>query len=155
MHCGVAQKDDRHGPASLATDCAEPDRDLVLDVNTGEKLSGAISGVDPDGTGRLVTIVPSSAFGETPSGPRRVVIVIDRSESMQGAAIERARKAAEACLGRSRRRKMSSVSSRSAAKRTSSRMLSCGRQEKSRGGGDILLMTDGQVFGTENILEQA
>jgi uncharacterized protein with von Willebrand factor type A (vWA) domain len=46
----------------------------------------------------FAAIVPSALFGAIPKTPRRTVIVLDRSGSMQGAPIEQACKAIDACL---------------------------------------------------------
>jgi len=89
---------------SLATAKDLPDRDLVLDVRTGESLAGVVGGTGRDGRGYFAAVVPSAAFRNATQEavneePRRVVFVIDRSGSMGGAPMEQARKAVEACLG--------------------------------------------------------
>ena len=89
---------------SLATAKDLPNRDLVLDVRTAETLDGVLAGIGSDGRGHFVAVVPSAAFkGEAKEGeteePRRVVFVLDRSGSMEGAPIDQARKAVVACLG--------------------------------------------------------
>ena len=47
----------------------------------------------------FAAIVPSTSFGANPETPRRVVILLDHSGSMQGAPLTQARNAIEACLG--------------------------------------------------------
>ncbi len=89
---------------SLATAKDLPDRDLVLDVRTGEKVAGALAGTGRDGRGHFAATVPSGAFKggaaeDAEEEPRRVVFVLDRSGSMGGMPIEQARKAVAACLG--------------------------------------------------------
>ena len=139
-------------------------------------------------------MVPSSVFrGEAKDGekeePRRVVFVLDRSGSMQGAPIEQARKAVGACLGalgggdsfgivafdgnvevfghglteasmanRDKAREfLEGIDARggtelAAAVRAAAKMLG---DALSGGGGDVLVVTDGQVMGTETILAEA
>ena len=46
----------------------------------------------------FAAILPSTLFGSRPKTARRTVIVLDRSGSMQGAPIDQARKAIDACL---------------------------------------------------------
>jgi Ca-activated chloride channel family protein len=93
---------------SLATAKDLPNRDLVLDIRTGESLAGVLAGTGSDGKGHFGAVIPSSVFkavakeGDKEGGIeelRRVVFVVDRSGSMGGAPIEQARKAVSACLG--------------------------------------------------------
>jgi Ca-activated chloride channel family protein len=179
---------------SLATARDLPNRDLVLDIRTGESLEGVLAGTASDGRGYFGAVVPSSVFrGEATDGekeePRRVVFVLDRSGSMQGAPIEQARKAVGACLGalgggdsfgivafdgdvevfghglteasmdnRDKARKfLDGIGARggtelAAGIRAAADML---REASSGDGGDVLVVTDGQVMGTETILAEA
>ena len=179
---------------SLATAKDLPNRDLVLDIRTGESLEGVLAGTGSDGRGYFGAVVPSSAFrDEAKDGdkeePRRVVFVLDRSGSMEGAPIEQARKAVGACLGalgggdsfgivafdgnvevfghglteasmdnRDKARKFldgidaSGGTELAAAIRAAAKMLG---DALSGGGGDVLVVTDGQVMGTETILAEA
>ena len=144
-----------------------------------------LAGRDKDGKGRFAAIVPSSSFGAATEAPRRVVILLDRSGSMQGEPFAQARKAIDACLGvlsetdcfglvafdneawtfqpalvpgtRELRDKahefLMQVNPRGGTE------LSRGVLEAAKlfegGGGDILILTDGQVSGTEKILADA
>ena len=179
---------------SLATAKDLPNRDLVLDIRTGESMEGVLAGTGSDGRGYFGAVVPSSAFrGEAKDGeaeePRRVVFVLDRSGSMQGAPIEQARKAVGACLGalgggdsfgivafddnvevfghglteasmenRDKARKfLDGIGARggtelAGAISAAAKMLG---DASSGGGGDVLVVTDGQVMGTESILGEA
>jgi Ca-activated chloride channel family protein len=89
---------------SLATAKDLPDRDLVLDIRTDGTMGGVVAGTGKDGRGYFGAVVPSSAFKVEAEGAeggmtRRIVFVLDRSGSMQGAAIKQAKKAVEVCLG--------------------------------------------------------
>lgn len=179
---------------SLATAKDLPNRDLVLDIRTGESLAGVLAGTASDGRGYFGAVIPSSAFrGVAKDGekeePRRVVFVLDRSGSMGGAPIEQARKAVGACLGalgggdsfglvafddnvevfgsgladasmdnRDKARKfLDGIDARggtelAAGIRAAAKML---REASSGRGGDVLVVTDGQVMGTESILGEA
>lgn len=180
---------------SLATAKDLPNRDLVLDVRTGESLAGVVGGTGRDGRGCFAAVVPSAAFKNAAKDagseePRRVVFVIDRSGSMDGAAMEQARKAVEACLGalgagdrfgivafddsvesfgkglveasmedRERARTfLAGIDARggtelAAGFRAAAEMLR--GEATGGGGGDLMIVTDGQVMGTEEILNQA
>jgi len=169
----------------LSTGHDVPNRDLVLDVATRKSQSYVLSGMGKDQKTRFAAVVPSHAFGETSTAPRRVVFVLDRSGSMGGIAIEQARKALAACLGAlaeddefgiiafdDRVEEFGSglhkgdKASRDAAQRFLDSVDARGGTElaaavsaavKVLGGtaGDVLIMTDGQVAGTENILSVA
>ncbi len=162
-----------------------PDRDLVLDVATKESRTCLLTAKAKDGKQRLAAVVPSRAFGETPAAPRQVVFVLDRSGSMQGVPIEQARKALEACLGalaeddrfgiiafddnveqfdssmcpgdKNHREKASKFLSSIDARGGTELAQAVTAAVKLLGhtAGDILIMTDGQVFGTEHILDEA
>jgi Ca-activated chloride channel homolog len=83
----------------LATEKDVPNRDLVLDARFQTVEPQVLAGRDKRGIGRFAAIVPSSSFGILADSPRRVLILLDRSGSMEGAPIAQARKAIEACLG--------------------------------------------------------
>jgi Ca-activated chloride channel family protein len=164
----------------LATEGDVPDRDLVLDVNTAEEISGVVGGVPEEGKpGGLAVVVPSGRFGEAPKDGRRVVFVVDRSGSMDGAPMRQAKKAVEACLGAlSPEDEFGIVAFDDRVEFFSKRLLPADAENRekaaawldsidARGGtelfrgiraglsvlgeasGDILLLTDGQVFGSE------
>lgn len=180
---------------SLATAGDPPDRDLVLDIRTAESLTGVVAGKASDGRGYFGAVIPSAAFKPEGEGhavePRRVVFVLDRSGSMEGAAIDQARRAVEACLGaldagdsfglvafddtvavfkkglvrawmenrESARKFLAGVKARGGTElalgiQAAADMLKAESAARP-GGGDVLVVTDGQVMGTETILETA
>jgi Ca-activated chloride channel family protein len=168
---------------SLARDHDAPNRDLILDVKFTETAVQVLSG-DAEGKRNFAAIVPSTVFGAVLDAARRVVMVLDRSGSMQGTPIAQARKAVEACLAALSDRDqfgivafddhVESVSgslmagtreNRDKARRFLAGIdarggteLAAGVAEATRilgGAGDVLVMTDGQVFGTEDILDKA
>ena len=156
-----------------------PNRDLVLDARIAEPKSQVLAGA-----GRFAMVMPSARFGEVANRPRKIAIVIDRSGSMGGEPITQARRAVEACLGtlsqddefalvafddqtESFRNKLAPATSesREAARAFLKRIEARGGTDLARGfsfaagmlkkGGDVLIITDGQVMGTEDILAQA
>jgi Ca-activated chloride channel homolog len=178
---------------SLATAKDVPNRDLVLDVRTKESLLGAIGGTGSDGKGHFAAIVTSDAFkAKTEAGsdePRRIVFVVDRSGSMNGAPIEQARKAVEACLGAlgesdafglvafdshvesfgsglitatkknrdEAKAFMAKIDARGGTELAAGVKAAAAMLRDSnlgQGGGDIFIVTDGQVMGTERIIAE-
>lgn len=179
---------------SLARESDMPDRDLVLDIRKENARSSVFSGVDRQGKGRFAVVVPSTEFGEKPNQSRRLVILLDRSGSMSGTPLARAKKAIEACLAsleesdlfglvafdnevesfstsleqatkenRQRARDfLDKINARGGTElgkgvEAAAKMLNSGRRLSSAEAesGDVFILTDGQVFGTEVILEQA
>jgi len=57
-----------------------------------------LAGRDLNGKQSFAAVVPSTMFGQNGRTRRRIVILLDRSGSMEGEPIEQARKAIEACL---------------------------------------------------------
>ncbi|GBD36588.1 hypothetical protein HRbin36_01713 [bacterium HR36] len=116
--------------------------------------------------------------------PKQVVFVLDRSGSMAGQPLHQAKRALEACLGAMREGDQFSIvafdsevetlsptllpadsAGRQRAKQFLSQIEARGGTELTQGlltavgiikehGGAILVLTDGQVFGTEEILQQ-
>jgi len=178
----VQKKEDGQTSVSLAREADLPDRDLVLDVKTRAAGAIVLSGADQGGKGRFAVVVPSTEFGAAPAGPRRVVILLDRSGSMAGVPLEQARKAIEACLAALDPADQfglvafddkievfkkglcdGSAKNRSAARKFLDGIEARGGTELASGveaaakllegdPGDIFILTDGQVFGTEVIL---
>ncbi len=170
---------------ALATGKDVPNRDLVLDGHFQTIAPQVLAGRGQDGVGRFAAIIPSNSFGANPETPRRVVILLDRSGSMAGEPIAQARKAIEACLGvLSESDAFGLVAFDNVAEEFQPALLPATRdvREKARAflgqvearggtelvtgflaaakilegaGGDVLIMTDGQVSGTEKILESA
>jgi len=184
-HIRTSVDDQTRARVSLATGHALPDRDLVVDVSTKTDLFGVIGGIDKDGKGHFAAIVPSGRFGQRSDQPRRVVFVLDRSGSMNGIPIQQAKRAVEACLGAlteddsfgivafddkvevfKQSLSKGAIEDREEARQFLGKIEARGGTELAKGileaakllshdGGDILLLTDGQVFGTEEILKQA
>jgi hypothetical protein len=169
---------------ALAPERDVPNRDLVLDVRFREAAVQTFAGASADGRRSFAAIVPSNGFGAKAEGPRRTVILLDRSGSMQGAPIAQARKAIEACLATLTEKDWFGLvafddqvenmpgllvtgtrENRASARVFLSQVDARGGTELARGflraaemlegGGDVLVLTDGQVAGTEQILAQA
>ena len=181
----VQTNDAQSSNVSLSRESDMPDRDLVLDVRTKSSAVSVIGGVDTEGRGRFAAIVPSTEFGTTSGGPRRLVFLLDRSGSMQGSPLNQAKKAIAACLGTLQELDLfglvafdtkvevfkanlseGSMENRRAALSFLDRIESRGGTELAsgveaaatllrEGAGDILIFTDGQVFETETILQRA
>lgn len=183
---------DQIGRVSLARDSDLPDRDLVLDVRFADVKTTVLSGLDSNGNGRFVAVLPSTEFGSRPSRSRRLVILLDRSGSMSGTPLHQAKKAIEACLSvldehdefglvtfssgsevfRDRLEE-ATAKNRQAARKFLEAVTADGGTEMATGleratkllvqedrnsdrsaPGDILIITDGQVFGTESVLDR-
>lgn len=187
----VKVKYSANGPTRVALTAARdvPDRDLVLDVRfqqteAAHAQANVLSGACADGKRSFAVVAPSTIFGQAAASPRRLVILLDRSGSMQGAPIAQARKAIEACLAalseddsfdllafddrveamhptlvsatRGHRDKARSFLDRAHARGGTELAEAVSHAARILGrGGDILILTDGQVFGTEAILEIA
>jgi Ca-activated chloride channel family protein len=156
--------------------------------NVRYRSAGAQVFAGPAGEGKLVfaAILPSTAFGSNPETPRRIVILLDRSGSMQGAPLDQARKAIQACLATlspndsfhlvafdDRLERMcqdlhplpATRDNRDLARAFLDRVDARGGTELAQGfrhaaeilgrSGDVLILTDGQVAGAEEILAQA
>jgi Ca-activated chloride channel homolog len=169
---------------ALALEKDVPNRDLVLDVRFKENKTQILAGPAGDGKRSFAVVVPSVVFAPHAERPRRTAILLDRSGSMQGEPIAQARKAIEACLAALSEQDAFLLmafddhveamhselvpatleqreSARAFLKRVDARggtELAAGVQEAARllgGEGDVVIITDGQVFGTEAILAQA
>ncbi len=162
-----------------------PNRDLVLDAHFKSVAPQVLAGRRQDGNGHFAAIVPSSAFGSVIDAPRRVVILLDRSGSMQGDPLEQSRKAIAACLGALSESDSFGLAAfstntvmfrptlvsgtrdmRNEAQKFLTQVEAGGGTELAAGflqasalldgkGGDVLILTDGQVSGTEQILALA
>jgi Ca-activated chloride channel family protein len=170
---------------SLATAKDVPDRDLVIDVRAGDSKGAVLAGTDGKGKGRFAALLPSAGFGRTAEEPRRIVFVLDRSGSMNGAPIAQARKALEACLAAlgasdrfgivafddttevfgdglveadmKHRQKAAAFLARIDARGGTelAPAIRAAGQVFDRESGDIMLLTDGQVSGIDPIIETA
>lgn len=158
-----------------------PDRDLVLDAQASEAWQLAWSRRGS----MSVLLGSTRFGEPDEESPRKVVFVLDRSGSMSGAPIEQAKKAIEAGVAALRPHDRFSIvafdnevetlseelfdaskESRTRARTFLSKIDARGGTELAAGmkaaarlvaaeGGDLLLLTDGQVFGTPPILETA
>ncbi|MDQ6698849.1 MAG: VIT and VWA domain-containing protein, partial [Acidobacteriota bacterium] len=184
---GLRVKRDRAGSArvALAPEKDVPNRDLVLDASFREVRPQVLAARTGSGKAHFAAVVPSSSFGTTPESARRVLILLDRSGSMQGEAIEQARRAIEACLSLlSDRDSFGLVAFDDHVETFQPALVPGTRQFRDRAheflrrigarggtelataltesaklfngaGGDLLILTDGQVSGTEHILAAA
>lgn len=181
----VRLENGRRGSVMLARERDVPNRDLVLDVRTREAWSGVLAGLCRQGKGHFAVVIPSPRFGARSEEPRSVVFVLDRSGSMSGAPIAQGLKACEACLAAltpGDRFGLIVFDNRVEAFR--SHLVECSRENRDKAreflasvdarggtelaagleaaanmlrgvGGDIFLLTDGEVFGTESIIARA
>jgi Ca-activated chloride channel family protein len=169
---------------ALSTEKDVPNRDLVLDVNFRENAAQVLAGPTGDGKRHFAAVVPSTLFGAQAVTPRRTAIVLDRSGSMQGAPMAQAKKAIEACLAAlSGDDWFGLVAFDDQVETMDSNLQPGSREQRERaraflkhvdarggtelaegvlaaarilnGSGDLLILTDGQVAGTERILQQA
>jgi len=174
----------RSARIALAAEKDVPNRDLVLDVSYQSIEPQVRAGRDKAGKGRFAAIVPSSCFGISAEASRSVVILFDRSGSMQGAPILQARRAIEACLGALSENDSFGIVAfddklvkfqpslvrgtrelRDQAHQFLMQVDASGGTELAKGileaanllkrGGEIFIFTDGQVLGTEKVLEHA
>ena len=157
-----------------------PNRDLVLETRFKTIAPQVLAG-----KGHFAAIIPSTVFGANPNTPRRVVILLDRSGSMSGTPIEQAVKSIKACLATLSEQDLfgliafnnhvetfqkellpGSRENREKAARVLKHVEASGGTELAEGfieavgllgqaGGDVLIMTDGEVSGTEAILARA
>ncbi len=181
----VKQNGGRSVRIALAAEKDVPNRDLVLDARFQSMAPQVLAGRDKSGSGRFAAVVPSSSFGVPSEAPQRVVILLDRSGSMQGEPISQARKAIDACLGVLSAKDFFGLVAFDNEVSAFQPKLVPGTREfrdqahafltqiEARGGtelvqgfvaaarlleggdGDILILTDGQVAGTEKILADA
>ncbi len=164
-----------------ALDSETPDRDLVLDVKIDVNRPALYTGIDGEGVGRIAAVLPSNAFGKVTNNPRKLVFLVDRSGSMGGKPIEQAKQSLKACVSaldgydlfsiiifgsdiEHLYKKMSIADEKmrgSAFRFIESIDVSGGTElepalmaaAKLLGGeGDILLMTDGEVYGGDEII---
>ncbi|HXB74041.1 MAG TPA: VIT and VWA domain-containing protein [Candidatus Acidoferrales bacterium] len=182
----IKVKQDTTGPARVALAPAKdvPNRDLILDVRFKESKLQVLAGPSGDGKRSFAAVVPSTLFGQTAGSPRRIVMLLDRSGSMEGEPIAQARKAIEACLaGLSEDDSFGLMAFDDRVEAMHPALVAATREQRecariflknadARGGtelalgvrqaaqmlggeGDILIITDGQVLGTEKILADA
>ena len=181
----VRQQNSRAANISLATGKDIPNRDVVIDARLKTTAPQIFSGHDENLLGHFAAVVPSTSFGGGTETPRRVVILLDRSGSMKGEPLAQARKAIEACLSVLSESDFFGLVAfdnqpkpfkptlqpatreiRDDARKFLQKIDARGGTELvlgfhaaaallKEGGGDIFVLTDGQVAGTETILENA
>ena len=179
---GVKMGEDASAHVRLANMEDVPNRDLVLDVKTETAAPKTFAGIDKSGQVQFISLIPSSAFGERPDAPVRVVFVVDRSGSMSGAPLAQADKSICACLATLRPEDQfgivafgssahafaphllpGTMENREKAAAFLSRAGNLGGTELLGGltaamgvfgeaGGDIFLLTDGQVFAGSEVI---
>lgn len=169
---------------TLATEADVPDRDLVLEAKYSLKAPAVFAGLDASGKGRFAAVVPSTCFGPAPDAPKKVVFLIDHSGSMEGKPFEQAKWATLSCIAALKPEDHFGIvffesgttvfpagctaanqEQRDAARAFINGMETAGGTELSAGideaatllpeGGDILLLTDGEVYETETIIARA
>ena len=161
-----------------------PNRDLVLDVHSKKSEIQIHQGIDKTGETSFICTIPSSEFGKSSQESRNFVFLLDRSGSMRGYAMKQAKNALRACLSAlSESDRFSLIAFDDNVEvfdsMVNGTMENRERLEKfldgvdARGGtelmhgiqtaasilgdcqGDIMVITDGQVFGGEEIMQQA
>lgn len=180
----IVREGSKHARVSLAGEKDVPNRDLLVDVRTKQGFCGTLAGLGSDGRGYFAVVAASAALGTRSGARRRLALVLDRSGSMGGLPIEQARKAMQACLSALSEGDLfgiitfssdveqfdSGLVTATQAMRDEARdflnrvgagggtelgaALDSAAKLLGKEGGDILVVTDGQVFGTETILSR-
>ena len=161
-----------------------PNRDLVIDVHSKKPEAQFHQGEDITGQTSFICTIPAPAFGKASQEPRNFVFLLDRSGSMQGAPMQQAKNALRACtsaLAESDTFSLIAFDDKVEVfdSMVEGTMENRRRLEKflegieARGGtelmhgiqtassilgdhqGDIMVITDGQVFGGEEIMQHA
>lgn len=170
---------------TLAPASAVPDRDVVIEARAHSRSARVFGGWGEGGKGAWSAVVPSSLLGKAAREPRRVAFVLDCSGSMQGVPLDRARNAVAACLGALEAGDVfgllafwdavmplaegllaATTENRRQAHRFLEKVTATGGTELEpaldaafrclgESGGDVFLLTDGQVSATERILGRA
>jgi Ca-activated chloride channel family protein len=180
----VRNVDSAHVRVASAVGKEVPNRDLVLDVRMQHSFAGVLGAAGADQHGYFVALIASDRFGKVAAQPRRVVFLVDRSGSMAGGPIAQARNAVLACLGAldsddevgvvafDNVAETSGARVQKADDATRTALQAFVKQIEARGGtellegikqaagllgqgGDIFVLTDGQVNATEDIIQQA
>ncbi len=181
----VALRGEAEARLTLATEADLPDRDLVIDARAREARPFMLGGIDGEGRARVAAVVPSSQFGAAAQGLKQVVFLLDRSGSMMGAPFDQAQRALLAALGALGEQdrfgivlfddttisfcnalRPADAAARSEARAFLEKAGVCGGTELEAGieaagrvlgreGGDIMLLTDGQVMEGESIIRRA
>ncbi|HEY6987833.1 MAG TPA: VWA domain-containing protein [Bryobacteraceae bacterium] len=168
----------------LSPDRDVPNRDLVLDVKCNLGAGRAWSDRPDGDRKHFAVVVPSTVFGRQAKAARRIVFLLDRSGSMGGLPIQQARHTLENCLANlCAEDHFGIVAFDSTVERFRSTILPATRGNveeactflngiDARGGtelasgieaaaqllaggtGEIFVITDGQVFGTSQIVQR-
>ncbi|HOH50669.1 MAG TPA: VIT domain-containing protein [Candidatus Hydrogenedentes bacterium] len=166
----------------LATAGDLPNRDVVLETRgSAAERPSVFAGVDGAGRGRFAAVVPSGCFGRPERPAKRVVFLLDHSGSMDGVRLEQAKAAVCACLEALRPEDRFGIvlfesrvrpfrpellpatpENLSAARAFVGAVEAAGGTELAAGvgaaakmigkDGDLLLVTDGEVFGGDDLL---
>ncbi|MEM7396165.1 MAG: VWA domain-containing protein, partial [Verrucomicrobiota bacterium] len=174
--------EDHRFQVELARASDLPDRDLILDISFKQPRPLLYRQTDGAGKTSVAAFLPSTLFGEVEPQPSKTVFVLDRSGSMEGEPMAQAKKALLACLGAlspddlftvlAFDHEVSGLSSellcgddrgRLKAEQFLGKVQARGGTEMSKAltaaskliretGGDIFLITDGQVWETETII---
>jgi len=167
---------------SLSPEQDLPNRDLVLDITLAGEMEGAFTSHNPGEKTCLAAVIPSTRFGTTGEEPRRVVFTLDRSGSMEGRDMEQAKRALQACLGAldqqdqfglltfdstvdlfDKQLRPATIDARGDAENFLATIDARGGTDIEEGlnqaanllgtsAGDIVVITDGQVYGGEEIM---
>lgn len=162
-----------------------PNRDLVLDVKCDFGPGRAWSEPPRTGRKYFALLAPSTTFSQATRDARKIVFLLDRSGSMEGSPIRQARHALENCLANlSPQDRFGIVAFDDHVERFSETLLSATADNveqacaflntiSARGGtelaagveaaaellagntGEMLVITDGQVFDTSQIVRRA
>jgi len=181
----------------LAGSADVPNRDLVVDVKTKEAVPTMFADAElvskttekddpaiPDKAPRWTLALPSSLVPKAKDEPRRVCFVVDRSGSMGGVTMERAKLACEACISAlqptdyfglvafdtslekfDKKMGQATDTNRRQASKWLAKIDARGGTEMAMGlgagvdvlggpGGDIFLITDGAIYQTGPLVEQ-
>jgi Ca-activated chloride channel family protein len=167
----------------LATEKDVPNRDLILDARFDSMSPRVIYSENKEEANRFFALVPSTSFNTVEPRSKKIVFVVDRSGSMRGAAMSQAKKALGACLGALSAEDQFSIIAFDDRIEVLNNTLIKGdtpQREKAtafiqaidaRGGtelllgiksameildgrGDIMVLTDGQVLASEEIINQ-
>ena len=168
---------------SLSTETDVPNRDLILDATFTSIEPRTYCSSNPMEPDRFVCVLPSKCFNIVENPPRKIVFVVDRSGSMRGIPMTQAKRALRACLGalsaedtfgivafddRVELFKESLVEGETGYREEASGFI---QSINARGGtelllgiisafdllesqGDIMVLTDGQLLATEDIMNQ-
>jgi Ca-activated chloride channel family protein len=167
----------------LATEKDMPNRDLIIDARFDSMDPRIIYSVDQEEVNRFFAVVPSTCFNTVGPTSKKIVFVVDRSGSMRGAAMSQVKRAVLACFGALseedrfgivafddridvfqnklvkgsivHREKATDFMQSITARGGTELLLGIqSAMEILDGQGDIMVLTDGQVLASEEIINQ-